>query len=318
MAQEPAVGVLFADISGTTRLYRKLGNAESQYALERCVKRMERAIEAYGGKLLMPAVDEMVAAFDSPDALVQGAIEMQRRLADLPPMSGIKLSIRIGAHWGSGAIGNGGLEGPAAELGRRLMGMAGAGQVLTCAQTAEAMSRGLRQLLWTIDDLALDTGAGECQVFRVLWQEDPGTTATGLPAYDGRAVAPPPPPVETLPREVAGTAPVAGLPRLCVRFAGKSFLLDARTPTLVVGRDRKSDISIKSPKASRQHAMVVRRGERDYLLIDNSTNGTYVQQHSGEIVRVQGGELRLAGKGLIAFGCPPQEAGTEVAEFEAL
>lgn len=316
MAQEQPLGVLFADISGTTRLYRKLGTAESQYALERCVKRMERAIEAYGGKLLMPAVDEMIATFDAADALVQGAVEMQRRLADLPPMSGVKLSIRIGVHWGRGGITKDGLLGPAADLGRRLMGMAGPGQVLTCAQTAEAMSRNLRQLLWAADNLLLDAPGGECQVFRVLWQEDAALATTAMPAYDGREVAPPPPP-DAVPRASAAAPVDSTAARLCVRFGGKSFLLDARTPTLIIGRDRKSDISIKSPKASRQHAMIVRRGERDYLLIDNSTNGSYVQQDN-EVVRVQGGELRLAGKGRIAFGEPPAEAGQEVAEFEAL
>lgn len=314
MSKERPIGVLFADISGTTRLYRKLGNAESQYALERCVKRMERAIEAYGGKLVMPAVDELTAVFDTADALVQGAVEMQRRLADLPPMSGVKLSIRIGAHWGIGTMDEGGLQGLAAELGRRLMSMAGAGQILTCAQTAEALSRNLRQQLWTADDLQLDTPGGECQVFRVVWQEDANATVA-VPAYDGRAIAPPPPANTVVPSAAAPVAAAAA--RLAVRFAGKTHLLDATTPTMIIGRDRTADISIRSPKASRRHAMIARRSERDFRLIDSSTNGTYVQQGEA-VLRVHEGEVALTGKGRIAFGCAPKDADGEVIEFELL
>lgn len=312
MAQD-RIGVLYADISGTTRLYRKLGTAESQYALERCIKRMERAIEAYGGRLVMPAVDELTAVFDTPDTLLQGAMEMQRRLADLPPMSGVKLSIRIGAHWGAGTLDDAGLTGLACDLGRKLMSMAGPGQILTCAQTAEAVSRNLRQLLWTADDLQLDTPGGECQVFRVVWQEDASATVA-VPAYDGRAIAPPPPADTVLASAGPGQVPA---PRLTLRFEGRSYLLDAKMPTVVIGRDRAANISIRSPKASRRHAMIVRRAERDFRLIDSSTNGTYVQQGES-VLRVHEGEVALTGKGRIAFGCAPKDADGEVLEFELL
>lgn len=310
MTDARELGVLFADISGTTRLYRKIGTNEAHYALDRCIKRMERAIAAHRGRLVMPAVDEMIAVFEGADTAVQAGIEMQKRLADLPPVSGVKLSIRVGVHFGRGVEGDEGLTGAVVDIGRQLLAMAGAGQLLTCAQTAEALSKPLRQLLWTVDDLLLHTAGGECQVFRVRWHDDEAADATfaGRPAAG--AIAPPPPPLAA-----DGAAAAPRPPTFCLRYAGKAFLLDDQTPTLIIGRDRKADICIKDPKASRQHAMIVRRDAQHVFLIDSSTNGTYVLRGEQEI-HVQGGELRLTGKGAIAFGHSPKDKDVEVAQFE--
>lgn len=307
MTQEQNIGVLFADISGTTRLYRKIGTDEAQRALERCVKRMERAIETYRGRIVMPAVDEMIAVFASADEALQASAEMQRRLADLPPVSGVKLTIRSGVHYGPGLEGDAGLSGAVIDLGRQLLSMAGPGQILTCAQTAEALSKPLRQWLRSADDLMLRLADSECQVYRVSVQEEDLANATYVGPAPG-AIAPPPPP---LPNRAAEVAPAG----FCLRFAGKSIVLDERTPSLTIGRDRKADVSIKDPKASRQHALIVRRDASHVFLIDNSTNGTYVLRGDQEI-RVQGGEFRLTGKGSIAFGHSPRETGAEVVEFE--
>ena len=308
MTQEQNIGVLFADISGTTRLYRKIGTDEAQRALERCVKRMERAIESHRGRVVMPAVDEMIAVFATADAALQASAEMQKRLADLPPVSGVKLTIRSGVHFGPGLVGEAGLSGSVIDLGRQLLSMAGPGQILTCAQTAEALSKPLRQWLRSADDLMLRLPLGECPVYRVSVQDEDLVNATYVGPAPG-AIAPPPPPFsEAVPLP-------AVTPGFRLRFAGKAFVLDDRTPSLTVGRDRKADLSIKDPKASRQHALIVRRDASHVFLIDNSTNGTYVLRGDQEI-RVLGGELRLSGKGSIAFGHSPREAGVEVVEFE--
>ena len=41
--------IMFADISGSAGLFEHLGQAEAAYAIERCVNRMSRSIEGYGG-----------------------------------------------------------------------------------------------------------------------------------------------------------------------------------------------------------------------------------------------------------------------------
>src|SRR5512146_2387517 len=90
------VSVLFADVSGSARLHEKLGSAEALRAVDRCMKRMERTVDGFNGRIVKIVGDELMATFDHADEALQAAIEMQLRVADLPPVSGVKLEIRVG------------------------------------------------------------------------------------------------------------------------------------------------------------------------------------------------------------------------------
>ena len=92
--------VLFADVSGSTRLYEKLGDKEALHAVERCLNRMTRATEQFKGRVIKTIGDEVMAVFDSAEAGMDAASSMQQKVGDLPPVRGIKLSIRIGFHFG--------------------------------------------------------------------------------------------------------------------------------------------------------------------------------------------------------------------------
>lgn len=294
MAQD--VGLLFADISGSTRLYRKLGTDEAERQIERCVKRMERAIDSGKGTLLMPAVDEMIAQFASADDLVAAAIEMQRRIADLPPVSGIRLTIRIGVHFGSAEAGDAGLKGLAADLGRALLHIAGAGQIITCAQTAASLSKVRQESLRALEGMALMTELGECQVYEVVWRESVAEAPTAQPA------------TETIPPLVLPT-------RLAVRFGGKAYLVDADAPRLTIGRDREAGLRLHGSKASRQHAVIERR-ESGFFLIDRSSNGTFLNLAGMGEIRVQNEEVALSGQGQIAFGQTTVDGGEEMVSYQ--
>ena len=81
--------VLFADVSGSTRLYEKLGDKEALHAVERCLNRMTRATEQFKGRVVKTIGDEVMAVFDSAEAGMDAASSMQQRVDDLPPVRGI-------------------------------------------------------------------------------------------------------------------------------------------------------------------------------------------------------------------------------------
>ena len=92
------VTALSAAIGGTTRLLERLGATEATHAIERCLKRMERSVAGQGGHLVGTTEGELLATFDSAEQACLAAIDMQLRVATLPPVSGFKLPIRIGLH----------------------------------------------------------------------------------------------------------------------------------------------------------------------------------------------------------------------------
>jgi adenylate cyclase len=302
VTQEAAV--LFADISGTTRLYRTGSSEEGKYHLERCLKRMERSIEGNRGRLSQPASDELSATFASADDAVLAAIDMQRRIEDLPPISGVRLSIRIGVHFGVVGQSAKGIAGSAAQLGRALLSLAGVGQIITCGQSAAMLSRAQRELLQSVDDIALPTSLGECQIYQVQWRPElrsssPGGTLT--PARAGQA--------EQAPELTLGQ-------RMALRWAGKALLLDERSPKVAIGRDKSCTLMLRGNKASRFHAVIERRGAGDFVLVDDSTNGTYLHTKGGGKVHVHGDTVMLTGDGKLTFGHPIDVDEGEIVDFE--
>lgn len=292
-------GILYADISGSTRLYRTLGTDEAKHQLERCVKRMERSIDSCKGTLVMPAIDEMVAIFPTADDAVLAALDMQKRIADLPPVSGVRLSIRIGVHFGSLEEAPEGLRGSAVEIGRSLLSLAGSGQVVTCEQTSGSVSKQVRAMLLPIADMTLSTPLGDCQVFEV--KEGPGqarTSSTATTTFTSSAISA---------QHVSE--------RLFVRVGGTAYVIDNAAPRMTFGRDRDSSFVLHGPKVSRHHAVIEKRGRAGFVLVDQSTNGTYVSLEGVGEQRLQNAEAVLTGRGKIAFGHSTTTEG-EVIEIE--
>ncbi len=77
--------------------------------------------------------------------------------------------------------------------------------------------------------------------------------------------------------------------------------INPKSGDFIIGRSRQSNITVNSDLASRQHARIVYRKGK-YVLIDQSTNGTFVKTQGGKEVYVQGEELPLSGSGFISLG----------------
>lgn len=162
--------VLFGDVSGSTRLYEKLGDKEALHAVERCINRMTRATEQYHGRLIKTIGDEIMAVFESAEAGFQAACEMQQRVDDLPPIRGAKLAIRVGFHFGPTIEENNDIFGDTVNTSARMAGLAKAGQIITTAETIEALPQLLRQSTRDIDALSVKGKAEDMRIFEVIWQ----------------------------------------------------------------------------------------------------------------------------------------------------
>src|SRR5262249_2876655 len=70
-----------------------------------------------------------------------------------------------------------------------------------------------------------------------------------------------------------------------------------------LGRDASNGLVVHDEMASRQHCTVERRQEL-FVLLDHSTNGTYVTVEGEAEIAVRRSELHLRKHGWIAFGQP--------------
>jgi pSer/pThr/pTyr-binding forkhead associated (FHA) protein len=68
-----------------------------------------------------------------------------------------------------------------------------------------------------------------------------------------------------------------------------------------MGRSDDNDIVVKGNLISRIHARI-EQDRNKYLLIDQSTNGTFVHQSEGEDLFVRRDSMQLTGDGILGLG----------------
>jgi len=116
--------VLFADIVGSTEHAARIGDRAWQELLQRFVAMAQATIAAHRGRLVDTAGDGVFVTFDSPARAVQCAVALVREAAALG------VEIRAGLHTGEIEPSGDKVTGIAVHIGARVMGLAGAGEVL--------------------------------------------------------------------------------------------------------------------------------------------------------------------------------------------
>lgn len=102
--------------------------------------------------------------------------------------------------------------------------------------------------------------------------------------------------------------------RLRLRFDDRELVVDERTSNITIGRAEENDVVVNGHLCSRLHARIV-IGRSNFVLIDQSTNGTFVQTGDGEELFVRQDILQLNGQGVIGLGCLPEHGSQHTIHF---
>jgi len=292
MAEQPSeAAVLFADVSGSTKLYEIAGDAVAHAAIEKCVNLMRDKTVQAKGRVIKTIGDEVMASFPSADAAADAAIEMQSGIAELPPVGTTKIGIRIGFNFGPIVEREGDIFGDAVNLAARLSHVAAKDQIITARETVMRMSPMLKSATRAITTIQVKGKAEEIQVYELMWQqnEDMTTMATTKSIFKPKKTS------------------------LRLKVQGNDVVLDAERQAVALGRDATADVVIKERMASRAHGKIERRLDK-FVLTDHSANGTYVTVEGDREIILRREEFTLRGHGWIAFG-QPRASATDVLEF---
>jgi class 3 adenylate cyclase len=270
--------ILFADISGSTALYELLGDKPATRAIENCFGQLREVVAKLQGQVVKTIGDEIMVVFGKPEAACEAAMEMQHRMAALPPVAGVKLAIRVGFHFGPVLEKAGDYLGDGVNIASRLTGLAKGGQILTSGATAESLPSAQQNHLRDLAALPMKGKQAAIRVFELLWGDADDVTLMETLASSARI-------------EVSLTLELG---RRRVRFP-------ADKATLSLGRDRDCDLIVREKTASRRHARIERSGAQ-YVLVDESTNGTYVFIEGDREVMLRRDSVMLRGRGKIALG----------------
>jgi adenylate cyclase len=271
------LAVLFADVSGSTRLYETLGDERALATVGHCLSLVREACDGHAGRVIKTIGDEMMAVFPLADNAAHAAAAMQARLSAEPPTHGQRLAIRVGFHFGPAIETEGDVFGDSVNVAARLVGAAHGSQVITSAATAAMLSPWLRARTREVTALTVKGKLRDLTIFELLWQD----STDDLTTLSARVVA----------------RPVC----LIVRHGEREFVLGESKAMLALGRDAQNDVVIGDRMASRMHAHIQRRRDR-FVLVDHSSNGTFLTLEGEPEIQLRREEFILRGEGRISFG----------------
>lgn len=281
MAKDLEVAILFADVVGSTQLYDEYGDAKASETVALCLDVMKDATHQFNGTVIKTIGDEVMSTFPTVDDAVSAASQMQARISEENSGAGrIPVSIRIGCHFGPVVQERNDIFGAAVHTANRMTSQAKARQIVISGPTVDHMGDEWRKQTRQIDVATVRGRIDEVALFEVMWQPEEATSMLPTIEWENRARGP---------------------SRLVLSFRDQTVVVNDKRKSVNIGRADDNDLVIKGNLISRIHARVeMRRGK--FLLVDQSTNGTFLQNARGEETFVRRDTTELTGAGIIGLG----------------
>ncbi|MEQ1439442.1 adenylate/guanylate cyclase domain-containing protein [Fontimonas sp. SYSU GA230001] len=289
--------ILFADVVGSTSMYRRLGDQRAEELIRAALDRVVTSARQQGGRLIKTIGDCAMCELPDANAAARAAMEVQQ-FARLPVAKGDEpVLFRIGFMVGPVVPRDNDVFGDAVNIAARLCDMAKAEQILTTESSAADLSPDLRANVRIFDHTPVKGVTESLTIVQLLWDTRRAATQIFIAPTD------------------AALSKSSGL---LLKYADHSVLLSEKELPYTIGRENGCSLVVPSPFASRVHARIeMHRGK--FTLVDESTNGTYVLPEGAEpdkFVYIRREVFTLLGRGVFALGERPAQGLQHLLSYE--
>ena len=288
------VAILFADISGSTAIYDKMGNELALQLVTRTLDILTREMAAQQGTLVKTIGDEIMCTFPDASAAIKAACAMQLAVEKQKPGGEEPIYVRIGLHYGEVILENGDVFGDTVNVAARVTAITRARQIMTTQALVDMLPEKLKISARQVMRTEFRGKVEATDVFQVSWEEEDMTrTRIGLSAF----------------RKPSGTRN-----ELVLRYHQQVITLGEQRKSIILGRGADCDLMIRDNLASRQHARI-EYSYGKFLLTDHSVNGTFIRFSDNQVIQLSHQPIVLHGAGMISLGLAFSEAPVEVIEY---
>jgi class 3 adenylate cyclase len=282
MARENVtLAILFADIAKSTHLYETLGNKTAQSLIGACLSLLSKITIEHEGIVIKTIGDEIMCTFPTANDAVEAAIAMNRDLEQLmlEDMPGVvPPNIYVGIQFGPVIREDNDVFGDAVNVAARMVAMAKQRQIVTTQDTIDVLKDAHKSSARVIDKTTVKGKSGEMNIYEVVWEQQDATVMVD-DSLDARKIE----------------------SKMELKFQGSAIQVDQNRPSVTLGRQSHNDVVVNDGRVSRSHARIeYRRGK--FILIDQSTNGTFALIQGKKSITLRRDEATLLGSGIIGLG----------------
>jgi class 3 adenylate cyclase len=269
--------ILFADISGSTTLYEKMGDTLAQYQIADRLEKIAAVATRHQGKVIKTIGDEIMCRFETPAEAMRASCAIHELMLNQTDVNGVALSTRIGIHHGPVILKDNDLFGDAVNVAARVTSLAKAQQTLTTETTISALSADSGLNTRKLDQAHVKGKQEALVLHEVIWEQENLTVLATTFSSLGAAQ------------------------RIVLRYGDTTQVVERNNTGFTIGRDPSCQLQLLSSVASRLHGKIEYRAGK-FLFIDNSANGTHVRLPELDDLFLRREELPLFGSGIIACG----------------
>ena len=297
MPRSTNLTVCFADFQDSTSLFETHGDDRARKIVGRTLSLVAEVSEINDGTVVKSLGDGIMCIFSNLPSAAHAATRFLQAVKEDETLASLGIELRGGLCYGRVLQEeDGDVFGDAVNTASRLVEWAHADQVVTTAETRDALPEYLQNQTRSLGETILRGKEEPVEVVELLIKKSESDLTVA---------------------EAPARSAVRGQERvLRVRHQDEGFTV--RQNSFWIGRSARADLRIDDSRVSRMHAIIDRQ-HGTFQITDQSTNGTHVQLGGDESpLFLHHEQLVLRGTGHISLGRPIGSNGAHRLRFESV
>lgn len=288
LSRERRRAVLFADISGSSALYKTKGNSKAKSTIGQLILEIEKLTEQHKGRVVKTIGDEVMVSFSSCQDCIDTSIAIQESFVSSYTQH--HLMVSIGIAYGEVLVEKGDLFGETVNDAAYLTKLAKGSQILFSESMLEELSLAHKAKSREFDWIKLKGAKESTPIYRYYWQEDNHLhNETQFLTTDLV--------LEEITKQI-----------LTITYANNEIIIEPSMTPFMIGRNVAScQLAIEDTQVSREHCHIsFSRGK--FVLVDHSTNGSYLKPDNGLEFYLRREEFPLLESSCLSLGVPSHKS----------
>jgi len=276
--------ILFANISKSTHLYDRMGDATATNLIKSCLSLMQKITQEQMGDVISTFGDKINCLFWDATSAVLAAKSMNEAVEAFimdQTDSRISINLHIGIHSGTVQKEENKIFGDTVNTVAIVNKTAKPREILISEQVFNGLDDELKPSAQHTTTIRLKGNSSPLKLYEYIWEDIETTVAIGgsqlQQLRNGRDCY------------------------LELRAHDKTFEISPSSPHLTLGRQSQNDLVLDEKSASRFHASIELKNDK-FVLNDHSTNGTFVYPQEGKPYCIKQTKAYLEGAGALCFG----------------